>query len=86
MLKPLIYRLGANPKRSLKVFLIGLLLFAVGAGAIVYGYFHEAYWQLLGLILLVPAIGLAAIGYLGIFANRFAQVMKRVPPRRANDA
>lgn len=80
MLKPLIYRLGQEPKLSLKRFFIGLGLFALAASCIAWGYYHQAWVQLIGLIILAPAIFFALWGYIGIFANRFSQVIAAANP------
>lgn len=84
MFKPFIYRLGAKPKQSLKWFLRGLALFALAAGLIMCGYFYYPLLQVAGLVLLAIAIPLAAWGYLGIFANRFAQVISVTDSRDTN--
>jgi len=74
--KNIIYRLGSTPKLSLRRFFIGILLFAISAGLIIFGYLHLALLQLPGLILLPVALYFAIYGYLGIFANRFSQILK----------
>ena len=73
----LIYRLGNQPKVSLKRFLCGLGLFVFSASLISYGYFTSHYFQLAGLIILPVALYFAIYGYLGIFANRFSQIIAR---------
>ncbi|WP_405633284.1 hypothetical protein [Pseudoalteromonas sp. Ld20] len=75
MLKPLIYRLGSEPKLSLKRFLRGLALFVLAVIFIALGYYTHFSLQIIGLVILVTAIFFAAWGYVGIFANRFAQVL-----------
>ncbi|NOU52770.1 hypothetical protein HG263_19875 [Pseudoalteromonas sp. JBTF-M23] len=80
MLKQLIYRLGQQPKLSLKRFLIGLGLFIAAVSAIGYGYYQHPMAQLFGLVLLVPAVFFALWGYIGIFANRFAQIIVTMSP------
>ena len=74
--KNTIYRLGSTPKLSLRRFFIGIFLFAISAGLIVFGHLHLALLQVPGLILLPFALYFAIYGYLGIFANRFSQVIK----------
>ncbi|SFD21811.1 hypothetical protein [Pseudoalteromonas denitrificans] len=74
--KNTIYRLGSTPKLSLKRFFIGMILFAISAALIIYGYLYEALFQIPGLVLLPIALFFALYGYLGIFANRFSQVLK----------
>ena len=73
--KQIIYRLGSTPKLSLNRFLIGLALFAVSAALIVSGYFYHHLLQIPGLAILPLALFFAIYGYLGLFANRFAQVI-----------
>lgn len=75
--KQAIYRLGNEPKISLKRFLSGLGLFVIAAVLIVYGYFNSHYFQIGGLLLLPIALYFAIYGYLGIFANRFSQVIAK---------
>ncbi len=75
-----IYRLGSEPKLSLRRFLTGLVLFAVGASLIALGYYGHYAWQIVGLIVLLPALFFAAWGYLGIFANRFSQIIAATDP------
>ena len=74
--KNTIYRLGSTPKLSLRRFFIGIVLFAFSAGLIIFGYLHLALLQLPGLVLLPIALYFAMYGYLGIFANRFSQILK----------
>jgi hypothetical protein len=78
MLKPLIYRLGSNPKLSLKRFFRGLALFVLGVIFIFSGYYTHYSLQIFGVIILVPALFFAGWGYSGIFANRFSQVLKNM--------
>lgn len=80
MFRHLIYRLGQDPAASWGKFKIGLILFVLAAGLILAG---SQYWVLLqipGLMLLPVAVFYAASGYLGIFANRFAQTLNQVKP------
>jgi hypothetical protein len=79
-MKQLIFRLGSEPKISLKRFLIGLGLFVLSAALIGYGYFNHHFFQLAGLLVLPFALFFAIYGYLGIFANRFAQVLNNINP------
>lgn len=80
-----IYRLGSTPKLSLKRFLIGLCLFILSATFIIYGYFEEPLYQLAGLVLLAPALFFAIYGYIGLFANRFSQVISINDPVETNE-
>lgn len=81
MLKPWVFRLGSDPKLSLKRFLRGLALFVLAVIFIAIGYYGPAIFQLVGLVILAVALFYAFWGYLGIFANRFAQVLKRTSPK-----
>ena len=71
-----IYRLGSQPQRSVRLFFSGLGLFALGVAG------FWAYWQGFGWLrwpawlLLISGFILAGRGYIGIFANRFSQVLR----------
>ncbi|GAA59715.1 hypothetical protein P20652_1579 [Pseudoalteromonas sp. BSi20652] len=81
MLKQLIYRLGSNPKLSLKRFFRGLALFVLAVIFISIGYYTHYSLQIIGVISLIPALFFAGWGYCGIFANRFSQVLKDMGPK-----
>ncbi|MEI8620162.1 hypothetical protein P4S66_04445 [Pseudoalteromonas sp. B129b] len=81
MLKQLIYRLGSNPKLSLKRFFRGLALFVLAVIFISIGYYTHYSLQIIGVIILLPALFFAGWGYCGIFANRFSQVLKDMGPK-----
>ncbi|NMM42676.1 hypothetical protein [Pseudoalteromonas arctica] len=85
MLKRLIYRLGSEPKLSLKRFLRGLALFVLAVVFIAIGYYSHYSLQIIGLVILAIALFCAAWGYLGIFANRFSQVLDRKNSRPEED-
>ena len=85
MLKPIVYRLGQNPKQSLKRFFIGLGLFLLAVFFITLGYYLQAWIQVIGLLILIPALFFAGWGYLGIFANRFSQVIAAINPAAEPD-
>lgn len=80
----LLAKLGQNPKRSLSLFLTGLGLFAVGLLFIAIGYFYHHIWQMLGLFILALACVIAAWGYLGIFANRWFNILNKHSPNNNN--
>lgn len=82
MIRQLIYKIGANPKRSARIFFVGLLINAIAAAFIALGYYHQHWYQMIGLGIAVPGVLVMAYGYLGILANRFAQVIK--PRKRRN--
>ncbi|WP_372811383.1 hypothetical protein [Pseudoalteromonas nigrifaciens] len=81
MLKSLIYSLGSNPKLSLKRFFRGVALFVLAVIFIFLGYYSHYSLQVIGVVILVPALFFAAWGYSGIFANRFSQVLKNIEPK-----
>ncbi len=81
MLKPLIYRLGSNPKLSLKRFFRGVALFVLAVIFIFSGYYSHYSLQIIGVLILIPALFFAFWGYAGIFANRFSQVLKNIPSK-----
>jgi len=73
----LLAKLGQDPERSLSLFLRGLGLFALGLTLIALGYFYHHLWQVIGLIILALACAIAAWGYIGIFANRWFNILNR---------
>ncbi len=73
----LLAKLGQDPHRSLSIFLRGLGLFALGLIYIGIGYFNHHLWQVAGLIILAFASLIAAWGYLGLFANRWFNILNR---------
>ena len=81
-MKAILEKLGQNPKQSLPLFLRGFGLFIVGAFMIMLGYYRDPLWQIPGLLLLIPGAVLAAIGYIGIFANRLLKIFERTTVRK----
>jgi hypothetical protein len=77
MFREWIYRLGSEPKRSIKRFFSGLALFIVGAAGFAIEHQFGAWSKVVSLLFLIPGFLLACWGWLGIFANRFAQVLNR---------
>ena len=73
----LLEKLGQDPEHSLTLFLRGLGLFALGLGFVALGYFYHYVWQIVGLIAIGLACLVAAWGYLGIFANRWLNIIYR---------
>lgn len=71
----LLAKLGQDPKRSLAIFLRGLGLFAVGTVFIFLGYFHHHLWQVIGILILAIGCAIAIWGYIGIFANRWFNIL-----------
>jgi len=76
----LLAKLGQDPKRSLSIFLRGLGLFILGLFFIVIGYYNHHLWQVVGLIVITFACIIAAWGYLGIFANRWFNILNKRKP------
>ena len=73
----LLTKLGQDPKRSLSIFLTGLCLFILGLFFIVIGYYNHHLWQVVGIIIITFACIIAAWGYLGIFANRWFNILNK---------
>ena len=78
----LLAKIANNPERSLKIFILGLALFSLGACAIFYGYYNHHYWQMLGLALIALGAIFSAWGYIGIFADRLLKMVQRRPKYR----
>jgi predicted MFS family arabinose efflux permease len=70
-------KLGQDPQRSLSIFLRGLGFFVVGLLFIAFGYFNHHLWQVFGIIIIAVSCLIAAWGYLGIFANRWFNILDR---------
>ena len=68
-------KLGQNPQRSLTLFLRGLGLFIIGLVFVGLGYFYHHLWQVIGIVVLIISCLIAAWGYLGIFANRWLNIL-----------
>jgi len=77
-------KLGQNPQASMKIFVRGLGLFALGLCLIAMGYFFHYTWQMAGIIVLAIACAVALWGYIGIFANRWYHILTRHNPDRHN--
>jgi len=73
----LLAKLGQDPTRSLMIFLRGLGLFVLGLMLIALGYFYHHVWQIIGLFVLAFACVIAAWGYIGIFANRWFNILNK---------
>ncbi len=81
-MKHLLAKLGQNPRHSLTIFLRGIGLFVLSILFIGLGYFYHHLWQLVGILLLIFACAMAAWGYLGIFANRWFNILNRTRTRK----
>ncbi|WP_416306837.1 hypothetical protein [Neptunicella sp. SCSIO 80796] len=84
-IRNLVYRAGANPRKSWRLFIIGLGIFALGVLFILFGAQQYYLLQIPGLVLLLTGFLIAAWGYFGIFANRFSQLLNRVKPPSFED-
>ena len=73
----LLAKLGQDPQHSLSIFLRGLALFVLGLLFIALGYFHHHLWQVVGIVILSIACMVALWGYLGIFANRWYNILNK---------
>ncbi len=70
-------RLGQNPSRSWSRFKLGLAIFVVGAVLVLLGAYHWVWWQVPGLVCLAIGFSIAAVGYLGLLANRLTMSFTR---------
>jgi len=73
----LLEKLGQNPKNSLKLFLRGIGLFFVAVLFIAFGYFYHHLWQMVGIVVLILACAFSLWGYVGMFANRWLNILYR---------
>lgn len=65
-------RFGSNPKRSYKLFAIGLLMFFAGLILLYLGAATIIYLQIPAVLMLSIGIVITLRGYLGILSNRLA--------------
>lgn len=77
-------KLGQNPQRSLTLFLRGLGLFIIGLIFVGLGYFYHHLWQIVGIAVLGISCLIAAWGYLGIFANRWLNILYKTQVKSKN--
>lgn len=63
---------GSNPQKSVKQFIIGLVLFLVGVALVYIGIGLPSFVQILGLTIICIAFIFAIRGYIGIVSNRIA--------------
>lgn len=75
-MKAFIYRHGTNVEQKSRWFLIGLIVFWIGAVGLWLGYQAWHGWFYLSLVLIIPGFLMAIYGYSAILANRFAQVIE----------
>ena len=67
-----LYRTGANPQKSLLIFIIGLALFFTGAYLLTSPLYFQLLLRILGYVLVLTGFLIAIRGWVGIFANRIA--------------
>lgn len=78
--------MGSQPDKSWRQFIVGLVIFASGVGLILLGTQNQKHLlQLPGIALLGCGAFFAGKGYLGIFANRFSQVLNQATPFDSQD-
>ena len=78
MLKNLLNRLGADPHKSWTRFKTGLMLFIAGSILLFLGARFLIWLQIPAVILMAIGFIIAARGYIGIFANRFARTLNQL--------
>jgi hypothetical protein len=81
----LLEKIGQNPQYSLTLFLRGLGLFVIGLLFVALGYFTHHLWQVFGILILGLACLIAIWGYLGIFANRWLNILYRPKKTKRRD-
>lgn len=77
MLKQLVYRAGSHPQRSLKAFFAGIGLFVAGLAGLYANQDPQSWLARLAVVSICIGVPVAAYGYVGIFANRWAQILNR---------
>jgi len=75
----LLGKIGEAPQRSVRIFILGLVLFVIGLIFVFIGYYNHHYWQMLGMVFLGLGIVFAIWGYIGIFASRLLTMFNRHP-------
>jgi hypothetical protein len=71
-LQDILLKFGGDPKRSVKHFIIGLLLFFAGMTLIYIALVSFIWLQIVGIAVMLVGLSFAGKGYLGIIANRLA--------------
>lgn len=71
-LQDFLLRFGSNPAKSIKLFVIGLMLFFAALSLIYFGSANGIWWQIVGIGVMIVAVITALVGYFGILANRVA--------------
>ena len=85
MLKNLLNRLGADPQKSWARFKTGLMLFITGGILLFLGARFLIWLQIPAVILMATGFVIAARGYVGIFANRFALTLNQLSHKAPAD-
>lgn len=65
-------KLGSNPTRSVRFFILGLLLFVAAITLIYAGAIWHIWLQIAGIAVLIIALIVSIYGYIGIVSNRLA--------------
>jgi len=81
-LKIAIYRLAKYPQQSLRVFFVGILMFAMGLGALWLNQQHDNWLAQVGVVTICLGLLISACGWVGIFAHRLAQIINRAEQAR----
>ena len=71
-LQQFLLKKGGQPQRSVRQFIIGLVLFVLGISLLYLGIDLHYMVQVVGLTLITIALFISANGYIGIVANRLA--------------
>ena len=85
MLKSLLNKLGADPQKSWARFKTGLMLFIAGSVLLFLGARFLIWLQIPAIFLMTGGFIIAARGYVGIFANRFALTLNQLSHRAPVD-
>ncbi|WP_406665586.1 hypothetical protein [Gallaecimonas sp. GXIMD1310] len=76
-MRQLIERLGSQPRRSVKRFLTGFVLFMLGLLLIYLGHQFDVVLQIPGIAVGAAGFCVALVGYTGILCNRISQFLNR---------
>lgn len=71
-LQEFLLKQGSDPQKSVKTFSVGLVAFLVSIGLLYLGIDMHHSVQIVALVIMVMAIGVAVKGYIGIVSNRIA--------------
>ena len=79
-----LYKTGANPQRSLLIFVAGFAVFVCGAYLVASDYYYVLIARIAGYILIAIGFYFGVKGWLGIMANRISLFIN-VPGGRFSD-